>query len=385
MTASTQRQRNAIVGALVADAAAVGLHWLYDQQRVQELSGERPEFTNTKASDYDGYPGYFAHDAKNTGDFSQYGEQAMVMLQSLAANAGRYSKVHYEQLFRSTFGSGGRYVGYIDRPTRDTLDQIAHAEQQAIATAKAQPFSGTDDDKHRLITKVIANMQKHSGSALTTAIESAVRLTHNDDAMVAYALSLVDHLSSIAGYHGADDVQLPAVSKLPALIALYHESTELNIAVESAVRVTNNADLAVESGQLVSAMICNAITTGTIESALQAAVQKDTGTIAPLMQAAHKHSNNHSIEVVAEIGMSCNLEFGLPCALHILQHSSSYQQAIRTNILAGGDSCGRAIVIGAIAGAVYGTEGNNGIPAQWITKLNRLPEVDDLLNSLGLG
>ena len=103
------------------------------------------------------------------------------------------------------------------------------------------------------------------------------------------------------------------------------------------------------------------------------------------MQAAHTHSNNNSIEVVAEIGMSCNLEFGLPGALHILQHSSSYQQAVRTNILAGGDSCGRAIVIGAVAGAVYGAEGNNGIPAQWITKLNRWPEVNDLLISLGLG
>jgi len=37
MKISTSGQ-NAIIGALVADAATMGLHWLYDQARIAELA-----------------------------------------------------------------------------------------------------------------------------------------------------------------------------------------------------------------------------------------------------------------------------------------------------------------------------------------------------------
>ena len=382
MTGTTERRRNAILGALVADAAALGLHWLYDQKQVAVLANGQPEFVSTTPADYDGYPAYYAHAARQTGDFSQYGEQAFVMLQSLAANGGNYNKAHYQQAFCTTFGYGGRYVGYIDRPTRDTLNRVTQSEQQALATAKAQPFSGSASDQQMMITKVIANMQKHSGTALSREIETAVRLTHDDDAMVSYALSLVDHLSDVTGFHGADDVQLPAVSKLPALVAACHGDPQLDQLVESAVRVTNNADLSVESGQLFATMLGKAIEVGTVESALQAMLHTDSESIGPIMQAAHNHANSNSVEVIAEIGMSCNLEFGLPGSAHILSHTSNYSEAVRTNILAGGDSCGRAIVVGAIAGAAYGAGGENGIPVQWIEKLNQLTEVNELLDAL---
>ena len=384
MTNSTERKRNVILGALVADAAAVGLHWLYDQKRVHELANGQPEFVTTTEADYQSYPGYFAHAVKKPGDLSQYGEQALVMLQSLANNKGKYNKAHYEQTFRSVFGYGGRYVGYIDRPTRDTLDQIASAEQSALNKARALPFHGTEDDKQRIITKVIANMQKHSGSTLCDAIESAVRLTHNDDATVRYAHTLLEQLSEISGYNGANDVQLPAVSKLPPLVALLHGTADIDTTVESAVRVTNNNDLSVECGQLVAAMISRALDTGEVESALQAAIESDNKTIAPLVAAALKRFDEDSAEVVADIGMSCNLVFGLPGAAHILNTTSNYAGAVRSNILAGGDSCGRAITLGAIAGAAYGYGGENGIPDGWISQLSQLAEINQLLDSLHL-
>ena len=44
------RAKNAILGALVADAAALGLHWIYDQDRVREVAGNTPEFREPDAS-----------------------------------------------------------------------------------------------------------------------------------------------------------------------------------------------------------------------------------------------------------------------------------------------------------------------------------------------
>ena len=75
-----QRGKNAILGAFVADAATMGLHWLYSQPRLNELAPEVPEFRLPAAADFAGGVGYFAHGGKHPGDLSHYGEQARVML-----------------------------------------------------------------------------------------------------------------------------------------------------------------------------------------------------------------------------------------------------------------------------------------------------------------
>ena len=133
MAERQERARAMVWGALVADAASMGLHWLYDQARIAQVAGDRPEFHGPDAADYDGVPGYFAHGGRVRGMPSQYGEQMLVMLRALADGGGQYDKSGYEAAFRAHFGYGGAYVGYIDRATRDTLDNLAVAERAASA------------------------------------------------------------------------------------------------------------------------------------------------------------------------------------------------------------------------------------------------------------
>jgi ADP-ribosylglycohydrolase len=55
---------------------------------------------------------------------------------------------------------------------------------------------------------------------------------------------------------------------------------------------------------------------------------------------------------------------------HILAHSASYQDAIERNILAGGDSAGRSIMIGAIMARVHGVATDTGVPLSWVLELD---------------
>ena len=60
----------AILGALAADSAALGLHWLYDPARIAEI--ERTDglvFLRPDAIHYAGSKGYFAHAGKDAGRF----------------------------------------------------------------------------------------------------------------------------------------------------------------------------------------------------------------------------------------------------------------------------------------------------------------------------
>ena len=112
------------MGALVADAASLGLHWIYDPARIEEVAGEAPEFVEPDIAHYRGVTGYFAHGAKQAGDSTHYGEQMLVCLRSLAAMGGELDTTDYERRFFDSFGPGGAWVGYIDYATRVTLRNV---------------------------------------------------------------------------------------------------------------------------------------------------------------------------------------------------------------------------------------------------------------------
>ena len=312
-----------ILGALVADAAAVGFHWLYDQTRIKEIAPESPEFRKPTASDYNGVPGFYAHGHKLAGDFSQYGEQTMVLLRSLVANESKYNRAHYEKLFCEHFGYGGQYVGYIDHPTRDTLNNIAN---------------------------LTPGPHRHADGRNT--------------------------------YHGADDEQLPALAKLPPLIAVYQGDRQLNEVVESAVRVTNNNDLAVDFGLAAAALLEAVIQGETVESAIRHSCSRSPQVVTELVEKALSLTTEDNLAVTAKFGTACKLVYGVPSLVHNALTSDSYTSAIRKNIYAGGDSCGRGIVLGAVLGAAYGIGGEKGIPLEWIEKVRIKDEVNTLIEKL---
>ncbi len=373
---TTERKRGAIIGAAVADAASMGFHWLYDQSRILTLAPSNPEFRQPNKADYAGTAGYFAHAQKNAGDLSQYGEQHTTMLKALAQNNGCYDQSIYETAFVECFGYGGSYSGYIDHPTRDTLNSFIIEDNNAVARALAIPFDGTDTLKRKLMTKILGNAKQFNGQTLRKEIEKAIRLTDDEDHLVEHAMKMLEQWESEPGYHGADDTQLPALSKLPALVALYAQQEGLHEVVESAVRVTNNNDDAVAYGQASANMIEAAIISGELSLAVDAAKQEQTGLAAPFVEQALSSLDKSTPAVTAEWGMACQLSIGFPSAIHNIATSHSFTQAIQQNIYAGGDSCGRSILIGAVMGACFGVGTENGIPEQWI---HQLSDADTLL------
>jgi ADP-ribosylglycohydrolase len=309
------RQRNLVLGTLVADAASLGLHWLYDQDRIAQVAPKTAAFHPASLNDYQDVPGYFAHPTKSVGDLSQYGEQAMVMLRSLAEK-GQYDKDHYQTAFQSHFGYGGAYVGYIDHPTRDTLDNIARA-------------AASDDAPE---------------------------------------------------FPGADDRQLPAVSKLPSLVAMAAQSEGFADQITSAIRVTNNCTTAISFGTTAADLMRAVVNGSTITDALKQidAPSEVRNALAPLAGM----SDQSTCEVTRTIGMSCDLAYGVPSVVHTLSTAPSYHVAIEQNIYAGGDSCGRAILLGAVMGAAHGIGGETGIPEDWIERLTQRDEINALLDQL---
>lgn len=299
-----KRNQSALIGALVADAAALGLHWLYDVECLAREASDTPEYRTPDADVYTDADGYFAHGGKSAGENSQYGTVLKIMLLCLHWSNGALNERNFQHRYQQWFGYGGLWQGYIDHPTRDTLTNIMH---------------GTISPS------------------------------------------------------GADDEQLPALATVPAVVARVRNPTELLSLIDRAVRLTNNNDLAVEVAQHAAVILYDLLEGSTPQQALgRAGILPET--IGEIYAQLIDSSGDPAL-MGGIAGRACNLDQGYPLLLGLLHHTHTFTDAVRANILAGGDSCGRAITLGALAGAYYGIGGNKGIPLDWIARLKQTDGV----------
>lgn len=305
----------AVLGALIADSASLGLHWLYDPGRIAQIEKTKGlVFLHPDAHDYAGVSGYFAHGQKAAGDSSGYGELCLLMLRHFAQH-GAFDRVAYQAEYRSHFGPGGAYVGYVDSPMRLTL--------QALLPLKPEEFPENS---------------------------------------------------------GADDDQFAALAALPAVVAL-HTGTQqaLKVKIEQVVRLTNNNDIAVAAAHYAGCVLLDVLHGKPVTQALAGALPHAGEKLQPLLEEALHMPKLDSAVAAKCFGSACHVLEGMPVVAHIAQYAPGYRAAIEENIRIGGDSCGRAIMLGAIMAAYTAQLGgqNCSIPLEWMARYRKLPAAAD--------
>jgi ADP-ribosylglycohydrolase len=309
-----------VLGALVADSASLGLHWIYDPARIAEIESIKGlVFLQPDATNYSGVKGYFAHRLKTAGDGTSYGETCLLMLKHLAKH-GTFTRIAYQSEYRAHFGPGGEYVGYVDTPTRRTLRTLS-----ALEPAEFPAASGADDDQH------------------------------------------------------------PALAALPALVAT-HDGTleELMARVEEAVRVTNNNALAASAGRCASAALFKLLHGTPLAQALNEASSFAGSPLEPLLAEALAMPQLDSIAAAERFGPACHVAEGLPLIFHIAQRAPDYRTAVESNIRAGGDNCGRSIMLGAMAAANAVKRNPSGfpLPLPWLARYGKFSDAADACATL---
>jgi ADP-ribosylglycohydrolase len=386
-TDKTTRAKHLLYGAFVADAAAMGVHWLYDQDRIKSIAPSQPEFLPPEAKNYDGVPGYFAHENRTVGDQSQYGYQALAMLRSLQATQGQFQSQHYARVFQQLFGYGGEYVGYIDNATKQTLNNVIRAEDAAFAKAKAIAFDGDEQITKAMVGKSLTILSQIPHNQVKAKFEEAVRITHDDDAIVAYGLQVLHTIQTMELPQGADDQQFPATSKLPPLMAALsvrasEQEADVKDLIQSAIAVTHDHTNARDYGQFSAALMAAAIDGQSAQACIDTAIETTTPKIAEQIRTALSMQDSSIEAVTQHFGLACDLQYGLPSICFNVATSTRFIQAIRSNIYAGGDNCGRAMILGAVMGALHGIGGEHGIPEAWIERLAIKSELDKFCASI---
>lgn len=313
--ATVDRFRGAIWGALVGDAACLGSHWIYN---LEELAQRFPGgVTGFEAPAAGHY-----HYGKQPGDLTHYGDGALLMLRSVAERGG-FDPIDFGGRFVALFGSDS-YQGYRDHATKDTLESYA-----AFMTGKPGSSyhfqGGGNDDQPATVTRLAPVVVAHwRDSDLPQVVASATRVSQSNDRALAYA----------RGY----------TLILQALLAGNGMASALSAAERALVK-------------------------GSSETEVSEAIAAGGNGVALTVR-----------EATLKFGQSCPLASSFPAAVQCaLKYEHDFSEAILATANAGGDSAGRAAMIGAWLGAVNGAA---GIPATWRKRLNRLEEIHTLVERI---
>lgn len=313
----------ALMGALVADAASMGTHWIYSPERIQALQSlPHFPFIQPDVRHYEGVDGYYAHDKLTAGELTLYGEWLALYIR-LLSQPGLDTRCLQQEIL-DYFGPGGEFIGYVDSPTKALL-----------LTLFSIPSEDWPDDS------------------------------------------------------GSDDDQNPALCAIPALVAMKMSSEELDKEIERVVGITHQNDTALACAKAFACALNEALRSRRMEPVLNILKVKSPDPIQEKIEQVRLLSGgvNDFDHVLTIVTSACHLGDSLPMAAWILQNSTSYTDAILKNILVGGDSCGRGIIVGALAGACYGFGDQQGIPISWLTTLQcaeaLAEDIEQLLHNAG--
>ena len=167
MTTSAQA---AVLVSLAADALSLGAHWFYDTAEIDRRFGRVEELLAPPPDSF--------HAGKERGQFTHYGDQTLVLLESVAACKG-FDLADFARRWQALFTTG--YRGYVDKATSATLENL----QRGLGPEQCGSTSADLGGAARIAPLVWWYRQDRD--QLLEAVRVQTAMTHNNPAVLAGA------------------------------------------------------------------------------------------------------------------------------------------------------------------------------------------------------
>ncbi|XP_063424503.1 crystallin J1A-like [Mytilus trossulus] len=207
-----ERRIAAVVGALIADAAAQPLHWNYNIDKLNTIIGDEKEIAFWEPS---ANPFY----CRPRGSHSCYGDQSYVILKSLVTNNG----LDVPSLQKSTYEFFGPNTDYDDKDNKEyeTKSDVSkkvypikagwrHGSVKAFLKKFEQGLEDTGCDKDEqmdCVLRIVPVVALYAGRPdMLEKAESVIRVTQNSDTSVAVGLAAARILEQYILYGEKEDV-----------------------------------------------------------------------------------------------------------------------------------------------------------------------------------
>jgi len=154
--------REIIFSSFLADSLSLGTHWEYDQQRIANSIGNLSGLLAPRLTNY--------HMTKEAGDLSHYGDQMLVLLQSIHEHNG-FDLDAFADGWKKFMGT---YTGYIDHASRDTMRHFSEGLDPSESGGHSSDFSAA-----ARIAPLFTNLTVDLDQLIADARAQAL-MTHNN-------------------------------------------------------------------------------------------------------------------------------------------------------------------------------------------------------------
>jgi ADP-ribosylglycohydrolase len=168
-----------VLASLVADSLALGAHWIYDTERLGKEFGRVDRLLKPLPNSF--------HAAKDKGDFTHYGDQTVVLLESVA-HRGDFDIEDFSSRWRALFSE---YNGYVDKATKATLQNLDRGKKTIEAGSSSSDLAGASR-----IAPLVCRYAKDI-EMLVRSARDQTRMTHNHPLVVESAEFFARVCSSI--------------------------------------------------------------------------------------------------------------------------------------------------------------------------------------------
>lgn len=175
----TMKAQAMVLASFVADSLALGAHWIYDTSQIDEKLGRVDTLLKPLKNSF--------HPTKDRGDFTHYGDQTIVLLESIAANKG-FELDRFAQSWQR-FMKG--YNGYRDHATKDALNNFNAGKKPEESGSPSTDLGGAA----RIAPVVYA--YQNDLHMLITAAKAQTAMTHNDPNVIQSAVFFSQLASSV--------------------------------------------------------------------------------------------------------------------------------------------------------------------------------------------
>ena len=289
-----------VLASFAADSLALGAHWIYNTRVIDKKFGRVDHFIKPERPTY--------HPSKDRGEFTHYGDQTLILLESIAACEG-FNLSDFSERWQQLFDN---YDGYVDRATKETLENLV--------SGKSPTASGSESD------------------------------------------------------------DLAGASRIASLVYFYrNDLQELIASARAQTAFTHNNSPVIKSA-VFFATIAHQILKGTAPLAAIKQAQKDEFYPEPLrewIQMGLENADRDSRQVILDFGQMCEVPAAFPGVIHLIaKYENDLKAALVENVMAGGDSAGRGLLVGLVLGAHLGMA---AIPPEWLNDMKAYQRIVDML------
>ncbi len=162
MTDPRAAAESAVKASLAADSLSLAAHWIYDAKAIRDRFGRVDSLMDPAPGSH--------HKNRRAGQFTHYGDQTAVLLESLAESGG-FDAADFFRRWKLLFSD---YDGYVDGATSQTLQRIDMGHGPEDSGSQSNDLAGAARIAPLLLCL------GHDLDGLVKAARAQTRMTHNN-------------------------------------------------------------------------------------------------------------------------------------------------------------------------------------------------------------